>query len=194
MKMISVNFGPWGEAGMAAEGTRAHQLSLESGQTPMSNASGMQCIGSALRHALSQPDAAMQFAVCSCDWPKTPWAGMPLLSHCYDPSAAADVNDGDSGSDDDSDSGAPEQIEGDSSATEESAVVAFMRDRVPGRWDLRETLSELGMDSLDTVQLRNGFNKAFSSAVPAKMALFTDPSMKLGELVRTLEEMVAAAP
>eukprot|EP01046_Picozoa_sp_COSAG06_P062109 COSAG06_NODE_13884_length_1209_cov_1.302703_1_plen_359_part_01 len=72
MKMISVNFGPWGEAGMAAEGTRAHQLSLESGQTPMRNASGMRCIGSALRHALSQPDAAMQFAVCRCDWPKTP--------------------------------------------------------------------------------------------------------------------------
>ena len=186
MKMISVNFGPWGEAGMAAEGTRAHQLSLESGQIPMSNASGMRCIGAVLLHALSQPDAAaMQFAVCSCDWAATPWAGMPLLSHCYDPSAAVDVNDGDSGSDDDSDSGAPEQIEGDS-----SAVVAFMRDRVPGRWDLRETLSELGMDSLDTVQLRNGFNKAFSPAAPAKMALFTDPSMKLGELVEALEEIV----
>ena len=78
----------------------------------------------------------------------------------------------------------------DAAAAAESAVVAFMRDRVPGCWDLRETLSELGMDSLDTVQLRNGFNKAFSPAAPAKMALFTDPNMKLGELVEALEEIV----
>ena len=192
MKFVTVNFGPWGEVGMAVEGTRAHQLSLESGQTPMSNEAGMRCIGSALKHALSLPDLALQFAVCQCDWPATPWYGMPLLSHCAASAAGADAEEveDDSGGDDD---GTADEDDKTASGGEEidTAVVEFMRARVPGKWDINETLSELGMDSLDTVQLRNQFNKQFSPSVPAKMALFTNPSTKLGDLVRVLEKALA---
>jgi hypothetical protein len=188
IKLVTINFGPWGEAGMAAKGTRAYQLSVESGQTPMSNASGMQCIGWALLHSLSQPDRAFQFAVCDCDWPRTPWAGLPLISH-LEQRPAGNLDDATSEDEEMTDRATDKEAD---EASHDSAVVAFLRDRVPGRWDPKETLSELGMDSLDTVQLRNGFNKVFSPSTPAKMSLFTDPSTTLGALISALEETVAA--
>ena len=197
-KHLTVNFGPWGEAGMAAEGTRAHQLSLESGQTPMSNEVGMRCIGAALLHALTQAAPALHFAVCQCDWPATPWAGMPLLSHCAASAASPADGEEDEDDSDDDDTAAEgnktvsggEEIH--SSTTIDTAVVEFMRDRVPGKWDVNETLSELGMDSLDTVQLRNQFNKTFRLTTLAKMSLFTNPNTTLGNLVGLLEDTVKA--
>jgi len=191
---LTVNFGPWGEAGMAAEGTRAHQLSLESGQTPMSNGAGMRCIGAALLHALNQPAPALQFAVCQCDWPATPWAGMPLLSHFATSGAGpADAEEDEDDSDDDGTATEGDTaVRGGEEVQVDTAVVEFMRDRVPGKWDVNETLSELGMDSLDTVQLRNQFTKTFRLTTPAKMSLFTNPNTTLGDLVGLLEDTVKA--
>ena len=49
---------------------------------------------------------------------------------------------------------------------------------------LASPLSELGLDSLDLVQLRNGFQKAFKLNVP--MATFTNANQTLTELIDKL--------
>ena len=47
-RVLAVNFGPWGEVGMAREGTKAHQLSLASGEIPMASVAAISCIAQAL--------------------------------------------------------------------------------------------------------------------------------------------------
>ena len=64
-------------------------------------------------------------------------------------------------------------------------VETFLRGRM-SVWDAGSPLVELGLDSLDLVQLRNGFQKAFKLPVP--MAYFTNAQQTLDEL---LDKLVA---
>ena len=48
LPVITVNFGPWLEAGMAAVGTKAHALSLANGEQPLTNEQGFSCLASGL--------------------------------------------------------------------------------------------------------------------------------------------------
>jgi len=54
-RLLTLNFGPWGEVGMAREGTKAHQLSLESGELPMASTAAVSCIAEALRQLQQLP-------------------------------------------------------------------------------------------------------------------------------------------
>merc|ERR1711938_139115 len=51
----AATFGLWGEVGMAREGTKAHQLSLESGELPMASTAALSCIAEALRQLQQLP-------------------------------------------------------------------------------------------------------------------------------------------
>jgi len=64
-------------------------------------------------------------------------------------------------------------------------VEGFLKGRL-SVWQPSLPLVELGLDSLDLVQLRNGFQKAFKLPVP--MAYFTNAQQTLDEL---LDKLVA---
>lgn len=57
------------------------------------------------------------------------------------------------------------------------------------RWALDAPLIQLGMDSLDTVTMRNQFNKLFkpSNPGPLPMEVFANPHQVLGGLIDALE-------
>ncbi len=190
MKMITVNWGAWGEAGMAAVGTKAHQLSIEEGQVPLSTQQGLHCLAGILLRALdADSPMAQQYAACSCEWPRTPWADLPLIKHVSSNTAAVSTtigtatgyNDGNDNAGDSSDSG---EDDADSATGARSAVVTFLEERVP-RWDATEPLSALGLDSLDLVSMRNNYNKQFGTHLG--LQLFTNPQKTLGELLGELE-------
>ena len=159
MPTVTINWGPWGEAGMAAVGTKAHQLSLENGEMPLTNAQGLSCLATVL-FMLEQNHAPMQFACCHCDWPRTPWQGLPLLMHVSS-SVENSFDQQDDAAYTAEDHGQPKTNGSSSSSTttssspgvqaQDSAVVVFLKDRVP-RWELDQQLSEVGLDSLDMVR------------------------------------------
>jgi acyl carrier protein len=72
-------------------------------------------------------------------------------------------------------------------ADRDSAVKKFLIDRVP-KWDEDLQLSALGLDSLDTVQLRNAFNATFHVRLP--LGLFAAPNQTLRQLYSKLIDSV----
>jgi NAD(P)-dependent dehydrogenase (short-subunit alcohol dehydrogenase family) len=179
--VVGVNWGPWGEAGMAAVGTKAHQLSLANGELPLTNAQGLGCLATVLHTLLSSSAAAAQFTACNCEWARTPWFGMPLLQHVAPPPDLGEP--------------APLLAEGIADEhSEDTAVVMFLKDRVP-RWELSEQLSASGLDSLDLVSMRNGFNKQFNHLLtaPTRMETFSAPTKTLRALVVELEAALAVS-
>ena len=70
-----------------------------------------------------------------------------------------------------------------SSADGQQRVESFLKGQL-SVWQPSLSLAELGLDSLDLVQLRNGFQKAFKLQVP--MAYFTNAQQTLEELVGKL--------
>ena len=60
---------------------------------------------------------------------------------------------------------------------------AFLKERL-SVWQPALPLAELGLDSLDLVQLRNGFQKSFKLNVP--MSTFTNAQQTLSDLIGKL--------
>ena len=74
--MIALNWGPWGEVGMARLGTKAHAMALRSGELPLSTAASFEAFERALSLALfSTPASCAQFAICRMAWSRTVWRG-----------------------------------------------------------------------------------------------------------------------
>jgi hypothetical protein len=134
------------------------------------------------RFGYTLTDALADACAGSCDWPKTPWQGMPLLQHVSSPDA--DGVNADDVAIDGADGG------GDEEGGEDSAVVVFLKQRVP-RWDMSAPLSEAGLDSLDVVSARNKFNKQFKGQLkdskPVQLEVFSAPNTTLAALISALE-------
>lgn len=220
---------------MAREGTKAHQLSLQSGELPMASSAAIAGIAEALRRlnaavaagelgggisaggmpspAAHRPHArGMQFAVADVEWWRSPWPGHPLLQGVMQRiPAAADAEHDDTADDDGGvasarstkpktklaaggarkpatagSAGGGAAAGGDGAAGVER-VEAFLKERL-SVWQQSLPLQELGLDSLDLVQLRNGFQKAFKLTVP--MATFTNAQQTLAELIGKLAAKV----
>jgi hypothetical protein len=97
--VLTLNFGPWGEVGMAREGTKAHEQSLRSGERPMASSVAIAGIAEALRElraaatsgrlhtsATEAPGAAraphtrgLQFAIADVEWWRSPWPSHSLV-------------------------------------------------------------------------------------------------------------------
>jgi len=188
-RILTLNFGPWGEVGMAREGTKAHALSLASGETPMASAAAVSCVAAALR-AVQQPGANLQFCVAEVDWWRSPWPDHPLLqgllrrtpqpppaAAAAAPPAALAASAAKAKASSAPLGAAPKtEASGDARARAE----AWMRGRL-SEWDSGAMLASLGLDSLDLVQLRNGFNKHFRTEVP--LSIFSNASQTLDELL-----------
>ena len=68
----------------------------------------------------------------------------------------------------------------------EARVEEFLRSRL-SVWHVALPLVELGLDSLDLVQLRNAFQKRFRMTAP--MSTFTNAQQTLGELIDKLSKL-----
>ena len=229
-RVLTLNFGPWGEVGMAREGTKAHQLSLQSGELPMASSAAIGCIAEALRqlrastaavelggepHFASTPaserlstpfgSGGMQFAVADVEWWRSPWPSHPLLQGVMhrlptrsdgddDDDADADVDDALDRAKSKTKRGgtASKAQQGDQSKSGEGEgnmgngserVEEFLKGRL-SVWQPALSLTELGLDSLDLVSLRNAFQKKFKLNVP--MATFTNAQQTLEDLIAKL--------
>ena len=215
---------------MAREGTKAHQLSLQSGELPMASSAAIGCIAEALRqlrastaavelggepHFASTPaserlstpfgSGGMQFAVADVEWWRSPWPSHPLLQGVMhrlpmrsdgddDDDADADVDDAPDRAKSKTKRGgtASKAQQGDQSKSGEGEgnmgngserVEEFLKGRL-SVWQPALSLTELGLDSLDLVSLRNAFQKKFKLNVP--MATFTNAQQTLEDLIAKL--------
>jgi len=79
---------------------------------------------------------------------------------------------------------------GGGSAAARERVEAFLKGRLSA-WELQASLVELGLDSLDLVNLRAAFQKAFKCVVP--LSTFTNANQTLDHLTATLCERLLLA-
>jgi len=183
-RVLAINWGPWGEAGMAKEGTKAHELAMRDGDRPLPTAVALQCLAAALDVAAQPQPVAMQFSVCDVDWERSQWRKIPLLKDItglaspgraeaarLKPKTAVPAR------------GNPkEQVE------------AFLLQHVKGgkSWARvqEKSLIQVGLDSLEIVQVRNLFNQKFSVNVP--LSTVADSSMALNKLAGELIKFLSA--
>ncbi|MGW0828312.1 beta-ketoacyl synthase N-terminal-like domain-containing protein [Streptomyces sp. NPDC002845] len=174
--VVSINWGTWGEVGMAASHAKALDAARAAGETPLRSGQALHLFGKILAAMLSGGATGRNFAVCDVDWHASPWAGSPLVSVLTEPEAHTSVR------------GRPRQIDvpagpadANAAAPEggEDGVRSFLTTYVH-RWDESKRLTDLGLDSLDFARMRGEFSRLFGKEVP--LAAFTKPDLLLGEL------------
>jgi len=172
-RVLAINWGPWGEAGMAKVGTKAYEQALAEGDRPLSTAAALRCLAAGL-HVLGQPQsAAVQLCACDVEWQKSQWRDLPILDLVADRAAPEVVEDAKTSGD----AASPEQLV-------ESFLVVHTKNGSSWKKIQGKSLHQLGLDSLEIVQLRNMFNKKFATNVP--LSLLADPSQKLSALAPAL--------
>mmetsp|Transcript_123527 Transcript_123527/g.395126 ORF Transcript_123527/g.395126 Transcript_123527/m.395126 type:complete len:2722 (+) Transcript_123527:112-8277(+) len=180
-RVLAINWGPWGEAGMAKVGSKAYAQAVAEGDTPLSTSSALQCLAAALRVAGQAQPAAVQFCACDVDWRKSQWNGLPILELVHD-SAPPEAE--------------PEAAAGNKVGSEsggkrvENFLLQHTKSGTSWKKIQGKSLHLLGLDSLEIVQIRNFFNKQFGVNVP--LSLIADPSVKLSALVPALCEYLDA--
>lgn len=176
-RIITINWGPWGEAGMAKVGTKAYDLAVREGDTPLSNAVALRCLSTALCTASQAQLATVQFCACDMEWEKSQWSSLPILKRLpivQAPKPAKVVHE-------------KEVKTVSPRSAQRQAIEEFIEQQANGAAFSRickKTLPQIGFDSLEMVQFRNAFNKRFSVNVP--LGLVADPSRKLGALAEEL--------
>eukprot|EP00434_Breviolum_minutum_P043011 symbB.v1.2.038311.t1/scaffold5924.1/size22403/1 len=170
-RIITVNWGPWGEAGMAQEGTKAYEQAVKEGDTPLSTSAALECLAVALSQA-TQVQGCTQLCACDVQWQKSQWKDLPILDHVHDRKLFQEEVK-------------PKEENG----SKESSIQGFLSQQAKtggGNWGRvkGKSLHQLGLDSLELVQLRNLFNKKYNVNVP--LGIIADPSQKLGDLASAL--------
>mmetsp|Transcript_26999 Transcript_26999/g.49634 ORF Transcript_26999/g.49634 Transcript_26999/m.49634 type:complete len:2699 (+) Transcript_26999:91-8187(+) len=172
-RVITINWGPWGEAGMSKVGTKAYELAVKEGDTPLKTTVALRCLAAVLRSTSEARGGAAQFAACDVQWQRSQWSNLPVLELVTEAQSQK----------------APSSPEVKSSSTGGS-VEEFMATYASSPWSRisKKSLAQLGMDSLEVVQMRNSFNKRFGVNVPQRVV--ADPSQRLNDLVKALEAYV----
>jgi acyl carrier protein len=190
--MLTINWGPWGEAGMAAPGTKAYSQAIAEGDRPLSNTTALAHLGQALSAFESSQASGRQFLITDVDWSRSPWASSTVVPQCQPQSAPAQsvksVSPGirsDVQSMPDDNASAVAGMSPDVSTTTRTSIVDLLKQMVP-TWNTKVTLPEAGLDSLDVVQIRNAVMKELHIKVP--LSVFNKPNQTLGGLVDVLEK------
>jgi len=182
-RMITINWGPWAEAGMAKVGTKAYEQAVREGDTPLPTATALRCLGAALRTAGQLQPSTLQFCACDVDWDKSQWRELPILDLVSEGAAEARA----AKAVDQSKEG--KQSDG---ATVAQQVEAFLMQHAKNGSSWKriqsKTLFQLGLDSLEVVQLRGLFNKKFG--INAPLNIIADSSLKLSDLAKALCELI----
>ena len=140
----------------------------------------LRCLAAALRTATQAQPAATQFCACNVEWSKSQWSELPILRLVHEAPEAEVSWTSESGSE----SGAAD--------TPVARVEAFLVEHTKsGRsWSRIQgkSLHQLGLDSLEVVQVRNLFNKKFGVNVP--LGVVADPSATLADLSESLAKFL----
>lgn len=171
VRFVAVNWGPWGEVGMAKAGSKAHEVALKDGDRPLSSKEALRCLGMIIQAMQEEPPISCQFAVCDVDWNRSVhWAESPYAEMLRRPKNV-EVED----------AGAAAK----ESAT--SAIASFFSEHLDTPWPSLQnsTTAAAGLDSLDTVTMRNAFVKKFKTA---PLSIFTKPNVTFGQLETSLAQ------
>lgn len=172
--IVAVNWGSWGEVGMAAKGTKAYETSMKQGDFPMSTKSALLALESLFERLLAQPGVSGQYAISGANWFASPWGKNPILSRL--------------------------NVEMDRPATKEpspptalvsndveSSIVSLLSNHI-SRWEPNETLVTLGLDSLDMLQLVRDVSDTFDIDLGLQDVMNSDKTLE--ELVQLVAEKV----
>ena len=167
--IIALNWGPWGEVGMAKEGSKAYAQAIKGGEIPLRTDEALRGLEEALRQA-SHDSSVRQFCIARVVWDKSVWRGHSLIEDLRSKEAAPFIT---------ADIGRSETSD---------AIEKFLTERV-SKFDVNATLGALGVDSLDEVQLRNDFVRLFGVSAP--LSTFVMPNQTLGTLADNLRGLIA---
>jgi len=168
-RVVAINWGPWGEVGMARPGTKAYDIALKDGDRPLATATGLACLEAVILAIQEEPPVTCQFAVCDVDWGRSRhWGDLAMVELLTRGSAT------------------PSTATPSPRATSLSPVAAFFAEQLDTEWTTlaSSTMAAAGLDSLDIVTTRNIFSKKFK---PAPLGLFTKPNVTFEQLERALE-------
>jgi len=183
-RVLAINWGPWGETGMAKVGTKAHELAMKDGDRPLQTNVALQCLAAALHMAAQPQHTAMQLCACDVDWERSQWRKLPLLKSL-----------GGSESKGPSETTRPKPATAAASpGNPRESVESFLLQHVRGgkSWARVQdkSLAQVGLDSLEIVQVRNLFNQKFGVNVP--LTTFADLSIALSKLAGELRQFLTA--
>ena len=172
--IVTVNWGSWGEVGMAAKGTKAYETALKQGDFPMSTNSALLALESLFERLLVQPFVSGQYAISGANWSASPWTKNPILSRLNvemdrpatkEPSPSTELVGNDV----------------------ESSIVSLLSNHI-SRWEPNETLVTLGLDSLDMLQLVRDISNSFDIDLGLQDIMNSDKTLE--ELVQFVAEKV----
>ena len=164
--LVAVNWGSWGEVGMAAKGTNAYEIAMKQGDLPMSTSSALGALDSLFERLLAQPTASGQYVISGANWSSSPWNKNPIVSHLV-------VGDEDlRASTDETQSFASPDSE-----DFESSIISLMSNHI-SRWEPKETLIALGLDSLDMLQLVRDISNTFDVDVGLQDVMSSDKTLE----------------
>ena len=160
--VTAIHWGPWGGAGMVQPGTKAWDVAIKSGDQPLPTELALSALGATLA-SHSRGSARLAIFLVK-DWSRSPWNDLAATTHLILPSARGDSN--------------TRRLKRNS----DDPVESFLQSRV-SEWQPSQSLSALGLDSLDLAQIRNDATQLGDSP---PLAYFTDPDRTLGELAGLL--------
>lgn len=146
---------------MAAEGTKAYEQAVKDGDRPLSSATALNCLRAVLAQIQDVP--THQFLACDVDWSHTRWSDAAMVRSFVAPGpSTTHVGNKKAG-----------------------GVQEFLANYLERAWDdvAESRLPDLGLDSLDVVQLRAAFAKTFHAA---PLSTFNTPQ-SLTQLAKALE-------
>jgi acyl transferase domain-containing protein/acyl-coenzyme A synthetase/AMP-(fatty) acid ligase/acyl carrier protein len=196
-KFIAINWGPWGETGMAKVGTKAYEQAVKEGDTPLPNSTALRCLAAVLRASSQARPSSLQFCACDVEWQRSQWSGLPIIDL---------VASEDTPTKSQAQQGGPSKASHGTSAKEAATTATVAGSDNPqekvkefmvlhangGSWNRVQgkSLQQLGLDSLDIVGMRGAFNKTFNAVVP--LAVFADPSKNVTKITFALCEAIGA--
>ena len=176
--IICCNWGPWGEVGMAQIGSKPYNSALKGGELPMMTLDALNSLEHVLRSFSSGNGGSRQVGICRVEWSRSEWSGTPMICKLTDEKVPLPPVKQKKRTNEDNDEDDDEDLPKDD-------IERFFASRVSS-WMPSETLTALGVDSLDEVQLRNDFQREFSIKVP--LSMFVVPNQMLNELCIKLRE------